>query len=84
MSLPPSPLHVTTPPLHRGAHDYTLVLNPDLYCKKHVQWYYFRLSHMKTGTTYTFHIVNFEKSDSLYNHGVCVCVCVCMFLCVTC
>ena len=52
-----------------GLHDYTLILKPDLYSKRHVQWFYFRVTNMKTTPTYTFHIVNFEKTDSLYNHG---------------
>ena len=55
---------------HRGLHDYTLILNPDLYSKRHVQWYYFRVTNMEAVTVYTFHIVNFEKTDSLYNHGM--------------
>ncbi|CAI8023996.1 Cytosolic carboxypeptidase 3 [Geodia barretti] len=47
-----------------------LILNPDLYSKRHVQWYYFRVSNMETTPIYTFHIVNFEKSKSLYSKGL--------------
>lgn len=53
----------------RGPHEYTLVLKPDLYSKRHVQWFYFRVSNMDTKPIYTFHIVNFEKSKSLYSKG---------------
>jgi hypothetical protein len=53
-----------------GPHEYMLVLNPDLYSKRHVQWYYFRVSNMETTPIYTFHIVNFEKSKSLYSKGL--------------
>ena len=56
-------------PVFRGPHEYMLVLNPDLYSKRHVQWYYFRVSNMETTPIYTFHIVNFEKSKSLYSKG---------------
>lgn len=57
----------------RGSYEYNLVLNPDLYTKKHVQWYYFRVMGVETTPTYTFHIVNFMKSDSLYNNGQSLC-----------
>ena len=47
------------------------MLSPDLYSKRHVQWYYFRVANMQATPTYTFHIINFMKSDSLYNYGQC-------------
>ena len=34
------------------------------------QWFFFRISNTKKGTTYKFNIVNLIKPDSLYNHGM--------------
>jgi hypothetical protein len=34
------------------------------------QWFYFSVTNMIPGTKYTFSIVNFTKSDSLFNYGM--------------
>ena len=31
--------------------------------------YYFRVGNMESDVTYTFHIINLMKTDSLYNYG---------------
>ncbi|XP_062596008.1 uncharacterized protein LOC134257410 [Saccostrea cucullata] len=50
--------------------DYELWLRYDLYTNKHTQWFYFRVSNTRANKTYRFTIVNFMKSDSLYNNGM--------------
>ncbi|XP_055996459.1 cytosolic carboxypeptidase 2-like isoform X25 [Ostrea edulis] len=50
--------------------DYELWLRYDLYTNKHTQWFYFRVSNTRANKTYRFTIVNFMKSDSLYNDGM--------------
>lgn len=52
-----------------GPFEYNLWLNFDLYSTKHTQWFYFQVRGMVAMATYTFHIVNLYKSDSLYNNG---------------
>ena len=54
------------------SREYLLWLAPDLYSMRHTQWYYFRIRGMVAKEPYTFHIVNFLKPDSLYNHGECI------------
>ncbi|KAJ8675944.1 hypothetical protein QAD02_011730 [Eretmocerus hayati] len=49
---------------------YQLHLRKDLYTQKHMQWYYFRITNMKSGTMYRLSIVNLCKEDSLYNEGL--------------
>ncbi|KAK3735677.1 hypothetical protein QZH41_011997 [Actinostola sp. cb2023] len=53
-----------------GRCEYDLMLKPDLYSKRHTQWYYFRVENMVCGVTYKFNIVNLLKRDSLYNYGM--------------
>ncbi|KAJ8298800.1 hypothetical protein KUTeg_022860 [Tegillarca granosa] len=50
--------------------DYELWLRYDLYTNKHTQWFYFRVKNTRPNMTYRFTIVNFMKSDSLYNYGM--------------
>jgi len=50
--------------------EYDLILQTDLYTKKHTQWFYFSVSNVIQGITYTFNLVNMKKSDSLYNYGM--------------
>ena len=50
--------------------EYDLILQTDLYTKKHTQWFYFSISNIIQGITYTFNLVNMKKSDSLYNYGM--------------
>ena len=51
------------------SREYLLMLAPDLYSKRHTQWFYFELRGMVANESYTFHIANFLKPDSLYNYG---------------
>uniref|UniRef100_A0A5K4FEP0 Pepdidase_M14_N domain-containing protein n=1 Tax=Schistosoma mansoni TaxID=6183 RepID=A0A5K4FEP0_SCHMA len=48
-----------------GPFHYELLLKPDLYTKRHVQWYFFRIQNILPGFIYTFLIINFTKSTSL-------------------
>jgi hypothetical protein len=34
------------------------------------QWFYFSVQNMIVGKEYTFNVVNFTKSDSLFNYGM--------------
>ena len=49
--------------------EYELVLAPDVTSKTHTQWFYFSVSNTQANRGYTFHIVNFIKPSSMYNHG---------------
>lgn len=53
----------------RNLREYNIWMAPDLYSSKHTQWFYFRVRGMVAGETYKFHVVNFQKPDSLYNYG---------------
>lgn len=53
----------------RGQFEYELVLNTDMFTKRHTQWYYFRIQNMVPNVIYKFRIINLLKKDSLYNHG---------------
>jgi hypothetical protein len=55
--------------IYRGQFEYELVLRPDLYTRRHTQWYYFRVQNMIANITYRFRIVNLMKKNSLYNEG---------------
>ena len=50
--------------------EYDLVLQTDLYTRKHTQWFYFSVTNVIQGITYTFNLVNFRKTNSLYNYGM--------------
>ncbi|CAH8597487.1 unnamed protein product [Heterobilharzia americana] len=53
-----------------GPFHYELLLKPDLYTKRHVQWYFFCIRNTLPGFTYTFLIINFTKPTSLYSQGL--------------
>ncbi|CAF0747278.1 unnamed protein product [Adineta ricciae] len=53
-----------------GQFEYELVLQPDLYTRRHIQWYYFRVQNMIANITYRFRIINLMKKSSLYNEGM--------------
>ncbi|CAF0797597.1 unnamed protein product [Adineta steineri] len=53
-----------------GQFEYELVLRPDLYTKRHTQWYYFRVQNMIANVTYRLRIINLMKKGSLYNEGM--------------
>jgi hypothetical protein len=54
----------------RGQFEYELILRPDLYTRRHTQWYYFRVQNMIANITYRFRIINLMKKNSLYNDGM--------------
>lgn len=56
--------------LPRSNTDYELYIRYDLYTSRHTQWYYFQVKNAKPDVQYRFTIVNFLKSDSLYNMGM--------------
>lgn len=49
---------------------YELYLRTDLYTSRHIQWYYFKVSHMQNKLIYRFSIVNLTKDYSLYKDGL--------------
>ncbi|XP_066558023.1 cytosolic carboxypeptidase 4 isoform X2 [Amia ocellicauda] len=52
------------------SYEYDLLLNADVNCSQHHQWFYFEVSGMKAGVPYRFNIVNCEKSNSQFNYGM--------------
>lgn len=53
-----------------GKYSYELVMQNDTNSKGSNQWFYFSVEKMLQNTEYTFTIVNFTKSDSLFNYGL--------------
>ncbi|CAF4996959.1 unnamed protein product, partial [Rotaria sp. Silwood1] len=53
-----------------GQFEYELILRPDLYTRRHIQWYYFRVQNMIANITYRFRIINLMKKSSLYTDGM--------------
>jgi hypothetical protein len=52
---------------------YNLVLATDLYTKRYMQWFYFRVSNTRQGCTYTFNLTNLTKVlAALHAHGAAV------------
>ncbi|XP_077988802.1 cytosolic carboxypeptidase 1-like isoform X2 [Glandiceps talaboti] len=51
-------------------YEYDLILNSDINCNHHHQWFYFELSGMKADEPYRFNIVNCEKPNSQFNFGM--------------
>ncbi|XP_053513039.1 cytosolic carboxypeptidase 3 isoform X4 [Artibeus jamaicensis] len=51
-------------------HEYQLTVRPDLFTKKHTQWYYFQVTNTQAGIVYRFTIINFTKPASLYSRGM--------------
>lgn len=51
-------------------NEYNLLLQTDINSKGHTQWFYFRVQNTKAGNTVKFNLLNFPKSDSLFNHGM--------------
>lgn len=49
---------------------YQLYARPDLYTKKHTQWFYFMVENMRKNFVYRFSIVNLCKDESLYSVGM--------------
>ena len=53
-----------------GPSEYNLILMPDVNTSKHHQWFYFQVTNMREEMSYTFNIINFEKSNSQFNFGI--------------
>ncbi|KXJ16139.1 cytosolic carboxypeptidase 1 [Exaiptasia diaphana] len=51
-------------------NEYDLILNPDINCRHHHQWFYFEVSNMEADVPYKFNIVNCEKINSQFNFGM--------------
>ena len=43
-----------------------LILRPDLYTRRHTQWYYFRVQNMIANITYRFRIINLVKKTVVF------------------
>ncbi|KAG7468180.1 hypothetical protein MATL_G00140060, partial [Megalops atlanticus] len=52
------------------SHEYDLILNPDVNCSQHLQWFYFEVSGMQANVPYRFNIINCEKANSQFNYGM--------------
>jgi len=53
-----------------GEWEYDLMLATDTKTRRHVQWFYFRVSGTERGSKYKFNLVNMRKKDSLFNYGL--------------
>lgn len=53
-----------------GRNEFDLMVCDDRNTRGHTQWYFFGVYNAKPNLEYTFNIINFEKSDSLYNQGM--------------
>ncbi|XP_061077713.1 cytosolic carboxypeptidase 4 isoform X2 [Conger conger] len=51
-------------------YEYDLVLNADVNCSQHLQWFYFEVSGMQSGVPYRFNVVCCEKANSQFNYGM--------------
>nr|XP_061813066.1 cytosolic carboxypeptidase 4-like [Nerophis lumbriciformis] len=51
-------------------YEYDLILNADVNCSQHTQWFYFEVSNMVPDVSYRFNIINCEKSNSQFNYGM--------------
>ncbi|XP_071965777.1 cytosolic carboxypeptidase 1-like isoform X2 [Antedon mediterranea] len=51
-------------------HEYDLILNSDVNCNHHHQWFYFEVSNMTPGVPYRFNVINCEKPNSQFNYGM--------------
>ncbi|XP_046861355.1 cytosolic carboxypeptidase 1-like [Xenia sp. Carnegie-2017] len=50
--------------------EYDLILNSDINCKIHHQWFYFEVRNMEKDVPYKFNIINCEKVNSQFNFGM--------------
>ncbi|KAG5849110.1 hypothetical protein ANANG_G00106540 [Anguilla anguilla] len=50
--------------------EYDLILNPDVNCSEHLQWFYFEVSGMQANVLYRFNVINCEKDNSQFNYGM--------------
>lgn len=54
-----------------GPNEYNLLMCPDINTTLHHRWFYFEVSSMRSDVDYTFNIINFDRSGSLYKEGQC-------------
>ncbi|KAL1437094.1 hypothetical protein MTO96_049090 [Rhipicephalus appendiculatus] len=54
-----------------GPYEYNLLMSPDINTGLHHRWFYFEVAGMRSDVDYTFNIVNFDRSGSLYKEGQC-------------
>ncbi|KAH8039122.1 hypothetical protein HPB51_005298 [Rhipicephalus microplus] len=54
-----------------GPYEYNLLMSPDINTSLHHRWFYFEVAGMRSDVDYTFNIVNFDRSGSLYKEGQC-------------
>ncbi|XP_044516073.1 cytosolic carboxypeptidase 4 [Gracilinanus agilis] len=50
--------------------EYDLLINADVNCTQHQQWFYFKVSGMKAALPYRFNVINCEKVNSQFNYGM--------------
>ncbi|XP_074090237.1 cytosolic carboxypeptidase 4 isoform X2 [Macrotis lagotis] len=50
--------------------EYDLLINADVNCAQHQQWFYFKVSSMKASRPYRFNVINCEKVNSQFNYGM--------------
>ncbi|XP_011693107.1 PREDICTED: cytosolic carboxypeptidase 1-like isoform X2 [Wasmannia auropunctata] len=53
-----------------GPREYDLILTPDVNSGSRHQWFYFEVSGMEANASYTFNIINCEKTNSQFNFGM--------------
>uniref|UniRef100_A0A667WIV0 tubulin-glutamate carboxypeptidase n=1 Tax=Myripristis murdjan TaxID=586833 RepID=A0A667WIV0_9TELE len=51
-------------------YEYDLILNADVNCSQHTQWFYFEVSNMVANVPYRFNVINCEKTNSQFNYGM--------------
>lgn len=51
-------------------NEFTLLLQNDINTRGHTQWFFFKVMHTTAQHSVTMSIVNFEKSNSLFSHGM--------------
>jgi len=51
-----------------------LLLQNDINTKGNTQWFYFRIKNPPPNKTIKLNLVNFRKSDSLFNYGMLPCI----------
>lgn len=49
---------------------YNLILAPDVNTNRKYQWFYFEVSNTKAQVSYVFNIINCDKTNTQYNHGM--------------
>ncbi|KAI1904526.1 hypothetical protein AGOR_G00006550 [Albula goreensis] len=56
--------------IHIRRYEYDLILNADVNCSQHLQWFYFEVSGMQRNVPYRFNIISCEKANSQFNYGM--------------